>query len=154
MINKREILIDRIKGPVAISFSIALIFFFKNSYDWSDFFITISIFLILLVGFSLIMAENYLVGFEENNRIISFDYKITLSDSLHKQKIDLGAIKKIKFHSKSNFINDFHSITIKYNQGNNLESFNIKIKDDKTWITILAQLKKSMHHNGNRCTTP
>jgi len=146
MINKREILIDRIKGPVAFSFSMALIFFFKNSYDWSDFVITISIFLILLIGFSLITAENYLVGFEVKNSMISFDYKITLSDSLHKQEIDLGAIKKIKFHSKSNIINDFHSITIKYNQGNNLESFDIKIKDDKTWIAILAELQKTMHN--------
>ncbi len=147
MINKREILIDRIKGPVAFSFIMALFSFFNNSYDWYDFVITISIFLILLIGFSLIMAENYLVGFEIKNRMISFDYKITLSDSLHTQEIDLGAIKKIKFHSKSNILKDFHSISIKYNQGNNLERFDIKIKDDQTWITILAELQKTMHNN-------
>ena len=145
MINKREILIDRIKGPVAFSFIMALISLFKNNYDWYDFVITISIFLILLIGFSLIMAENYLVGCEIKNRIISFDYKITLSDSLQKREIDLGAINKIKFHSKSNILKDFHSITITYNQGNNLEKFDIKIKDDHTWITILAEQQKTMH---------
>ncbi|WP_162984867.1 hypothetical protein [Mesonia aquimarina] len=140
MINKKEIVLDQLKESLEQAFILGLSYLLINEYDFYGSFIFGLIVLVFLVGFSLIMSENYLVEFEIKNGKIFFDYKITLSEPLHKQEIDIDSIRTLKFHSKSTVLKDFHSLSIKYSKGNNLEKFNIKVKDDKTWITVLNEL--------------
>ncbi|WP_121666520.1 hypothetical protein [Mesonia aquimarina] len=141
MIKLKDIIIDRIKDVIPLILILSLPYYFEIiNLTLSPLFIFF--FFLLLTFFQLITSENYLIDYQVINTKITFTYKITLSKKIQKKEIDLNSVKKVEFQSKSNLLENFNGITVKYeNIDKNQERFSLKIKSDTIWLQILNKLK-------------
>ncbi|MFI2744331.1 hypothetical protein ACG2LH_16465 [Zhouia sp. PK063] len=142
MIKLKDIIIDRINGTIPFILILSLPYFFEILN------LKISPLLILIIFvfnsfFQLITSENYLIDYQIVNNKINFTYKVTLSKKLQEKEIDLNSVKKIEFQSKSNRLEKFNGITVKYeNIDKSEEWFSLKIKSDSIWLQIINEFKQ------------
>lgn len=143
MIDKKDIIIDRIIPPVVYSFLLFLGNHFFYDRDWKNTIILVLISLIVLIVFAFNTAQYYMTDFQLQNDRISFDYRITISNSIKHVDIDYNSIIKFKFYSKIRILSTFNLIKIKYKtELGKSKNFSISVKDTLQRENIIAELEK------------
>ena len=143
MIKLKDIIIDRMNGTIPFILILAIPYIFEiiNLKISPLLILTLFVFLSL---FQLITSENYLIDYQINNNKINFIYKVTFSKELKEKEIDLNSVKKIEFQSKSNLLEKFNGITLKYTDSSE-EKFSVKIKSDSIWLQIINEYKQKIN---------
>lgn len=147
MIDKKDIIIDRTISAAVYSFILPLGMLFISGGNWKSTILFIMILFVVMIVFLLNTAEYYMTNFQIQDDRITFDYRITISDSIEHLEIDYNSINKFKFYQKNRILSRFNGITIHYkSELGNAESFNLKVKDTLKWKSIIEALEK-------QCTT-